>query len=117
MNLTEQRQTRRQLSFAEFWPRYLDAHRKPATRAAHYLAIAIGFFSATVAIYYGRTLLMLGGLLIAIALAVGSHWLIERNQPLLHVNAFYGAIAGLRMCWLALTGGLLKEYRRLGLMD
>jgi hypothetical protein len=117
MNLTEQRQARRQMSFAEFWDYYLEAHRMPATRVAHYIATAVGFASAAAAIYEGQPLLMLGGLLLAIALAVGSHWLFEHNQPMLRVNAFYGVAAGLRMCWLAMTGGLRKEYRRLDLMD
>jgi hypothetical protein len=36
---------------------------------------------------------------------------------LIRVNVLYGAIADLRMCWLALTGRLKDEYRRLGLMD
>ena len=117
MNMTGQLQTSRKMTFAEFWPRYLDAHRKPATRAAHYLAIAVGLASATAAVYYTRPMLMLEGLILAIALAVGSHWLIERNQPLIRVNALYGAIAVFRMCWLDLTGALRTEYRRLGLMD
>lgn len=117
MNITEQLQTGRKMSFAEFWPRYLGAHRRPATRAVHYLAIAVGFVSAATAIYYDQPVLLLGGAVLAVALAVSSHWLIEHNQPLIRVNAFYGAIAGLRMCWLALTGRLRTEYRRLGMMD
>jgi hypothetical protein len=102
--------------FAEFWARYLDAHRMPATRAAHYIAAAVGSASAGAAIYEGQPLLMLGGLPLAIALAVGSHWLIEHNQPMFPVNALYGVVAGLKMCCLALIGGLLKECR-LGLVD
>jgi hypothetical protein len=34
---------------------------------------------------------------------------------LIKVNAFYGALADLRMCWLAMTGGIGAEYARLGL--
>ncbi len=48
-------------------------------------------------------------------MAVTSHWLVERNQPLIRVNALYGAMADLRMCYLGLTGGIGAEYERLGL--
>ncbi len=51
----------------------------------------------------------------AVVMAVTSHWWIEQNQPLIRVNAFYGALADLKMCALALTGGIGAEYARLGL--
>lgn len=104
------------MSFADFWPRYLDAHRRPGTRGAHYLATVLGILSTIAAIYHAHLGFLLG-IALSVALAVGSHWLIERNQPLIRVNAFYGAIADLRMFWLALTGRLRWEYRRLGLLD
>jgi len=37
------------------------------------------------------------------------------NKPLIRVNALYGAMSDLRMLWLAVTGRLPEEYRRLGL--
>jgi len=117
MSLLERIETGRVMSFAEFWRHYLRAHSKPGTRAAHYLATMVGAAAAIAAAYYCQPLMFFVGIGCAIALAVGSHWIIERNQPLIRVNAFYGAIADLRMCWLALTGRLKDEYRRLGLMD
>jgi hypothetical protein len=105
------------MSFAEFWRRYLRAHSKPGTRAVHYLATTVGMAATIAAVYYGQPVLVAAGIGCAIALAVGSHWIIEHNQPLIRVNALYGAIADLRMCWLALTGRLKDEYRRLRLMD
>jgi hypothetical protein len=117
MSFLERFQTGLDMPFAEFWRRYLDAHRRPATRAAHYTATMVGTASTVAAIHFGRAELMIGGIVLAYALAVGSHWLIENNQPLIRVNALFGAMADLRMCWLALTGGLAREYRRLGLTD
>lgn len=117
MSLLDRIQTGRDIPFAEFWRNYLRAHSKPGTRAAHYLATAIGIAGAIAAAYYGQPALVAVGIGCAVALAVSSHWIIEHNQPLIRVNAFYGAIADLRMCWLALTGRLIGEYRRLGLMD
>ena len=108
-------QTGARTTFAEFWRRYLAAHSKPATRAAHYLATLNGIGSTLVAIQFGQVRYLIGGIMLSVAMAVSSHWLIERNQPLIRVNAFYGALSDLRMCWLALTGGIRGEYERLGL--
>jgi len=98
--------------FAEFGQRYLDAHRCSGTRAAHYVATLWGAASAVVAIHQTDPSYLARGILLSVAVAVGSHWLIERNRPLILVNPLYGAVANLRMCWLGLTGGLDGEYKR-----
>jgi len=108
-------QTGLKMPFTEFWRRYLDAHSKPATRVAHYLATLTGIGATLAAIQIGQIAYLIGGLMLSVGMAVGSHWLIEGNQPLIRVNVFYGALADLRMCWLALTGGIGAEYKRLGL--
>jgi len=100
------------MPFTEFWQRYLNAHRRPGTRVAHYAATLLGASSTVVTIHQADLTYMVGGIMVSVAIAVGSHWLIEGNQPLILVNPFYGAIADLRMCWLALTGGLDSEYKR-----
>lgn len=103
------------MPYRDFWVAYLDAHRNPATRAMHYLATVTGMAGAVVAIWFEFLWLMAGGIGIAVTMAVTSHWWIEHNRPLIRVNPFYGALSDLRMCWLALTGGLRSEYARLGL--
>lgn len=106
---------RPRLTFAQFWRLYLDAHRHPATRGMHYGATALGAATAALSIVLEEAAFVLTGIPLAVMMAVGSHWWIERNQPLIKVNAFYGALADMRMCWLASTGGLAREYERLGL--
>lgn len=103
------------MPYGDFWVAYLDAHRNPATRAMHYLATVTGMAGTAVAIWFEVLWLMAGGIGIAVAMAVTSHWWIEHNRPLIRVNPFYGAVSDLRMCWLALTGRLRGEYARLGL--
>ncbi|MDY0884200.1 DUF962 domain-containing protein [Dongia soli] len=105
------------MQFSEFWRLYLDAHRKPATRLCHYLATTIGIVTSIVSALFDELLVLAGGMSCAIALAIGSHRLIEGNKPLIAINPFYGALADVRMCWLALTGGLQREYLRLGLVS
>ncbi|WP_119304428.1 DUF962 domain-containing protein [Dongia deserti] len=103
------------MPYRDFWVAYLDAHRKPATRGMHYLATLTGIGGAVLAVWLEFLWFMAGGIALGVVIAVSSHHLIEHNQPLIRVNPFYGAVSDLRMCWLALTGGLTAEYARLGL--
>lgn len=103
------------MPYRDFWVAYLDAHRRPATRGMHYLATLTGISGAILAIWLEILWFMAGGIAIGVVMAVSSHHLIEHNRPLIKVNPFYGAVSDLRMCWLALTGGLAAEYARLGL--
>lgn len=103
------------MPFKDFWRLYLDAHRQPGTRACHYVATLLGLTASVAAALVGNVFVAAGGIACGVALAVGSHRVIEHNKPLIRVNPFYGAIADVRMCWLAITGGLQREYLRLGL--
>jgi hypothetical protein len=103
------------MPYRDFWVAYLDAHRDPGTRAVHYLATLAGMGGTVLAVWFELLWFMAGGIGVGVVMAVGSHHLIEHNQPLIRVNPFYGAVSDLRMCWLALTGGLKAEYARLGL--
>jgi hypothetical protein len=103
------------MPFRLFWPLYLDAHRQSRTRACHYIATLFGMATSAVAAYLGQPLIMVGGIAASVCLAVGSHKVIEHNKPLIGVNPFYGAVADVKMCWLALRGALPAEYLRLGL--
>jgi len=103
------------ISYSDFWRLYLEAHRRPATRGVHYAATAVGAASTFASALFGEILLAPLGILIAIVMAVGSHRFIEHNQPLIRINPLYGALSDLRMMWLAVTGGLPREYVRLGL--
>ena len=104
-----------EISYADFWRLYLDAHRNPATRAVHYAATLVGAGATLAAFLLDQLLLGPAGILVAVGMAVSSHRFIEHNRPLIRVNAFYGALCDLRMMWLGITGRLPQEYARLGL--
>jgi hypothetical protein len=106
-----------EISYAEFWRLYLDAHRNPVTRGVHYAATLLGAGATAAGVLLDQLLLGPAGILVAIGMAVGSHRFIEHNQPLIRVNPLYGAISDLRMMGLAMTGRLPREYARLGLGD
>src|SRR5262245_11677759 len=100
--------------FKRFWPIYLNAHQRSATRVMHYLATVTGILAAIVAILTGMYWLFPLGIGLSYVLAVVSHWVFERNQPLILVSPHWGAVSDLRMCWLALTGRLETEAMRQG---
>jgi len=105
------------MGFEEFWPRYLRAHRLPGTRAMHYLATAVGMMAAAEAAMLRQPWVLVAGIALAYAIAIAAHRLIERNAPLIAVNPVWGAIADLRMTWLAMTGRLGRELARHGIAE
>jgi hypothetical protein len=97
------------MTFREFWPHYLRAHRRPRTRVAHYVATIIAFSAIGAASYYGTPLIALAAIVVSYAVALASHAIFERNRSMVFVNPAWGALSDLKMCWLALTGGLGAE--------
>lgn len=104
-----------EISYSDFWRLYLDAHRSPATRGMHYAATLVGAAGTLASAVLGELFLAPLSILIAVGMAVGSHRFIEHNRPLIRINPLFGALCDLRMMWLAMTGGLPREYARLGL--
>lgn len=100
--------------YNHYWRCYLEAHSKPATRAFHYLATALGAGFGVAALVLRNPWLVLGAFAVGYPIAIASHFLIQKNQPLIG-RPIWGAISDLRMCWLSLTGKLGAEYARLGL--
>jgi hypothetical protein len=105
----------RRLSFAEFWPLYLRAHRRRATRAAHYAGVIGGTMGAGAAVLTLELWPLAAGVGAAFGLSVGSHWLFEGNRPLLRLQPAWSALSDLRMFYLAMSGGLGREMARQGL--
>ena len=86
------------MKFKEFWPQYLRAHSLPGTRSLHYFASVIGLMSVVEA-FVTRQPLLLVGIGLGYAIAIGAHRFIEHNRPMIRVNAFWGMVSDVRMCW------------------
>lgn len=97
------------MRFREFWPHYLRAHRNRANRLAHYFATALAFSAIAVSIVSGEAWIAPACILVSYAVALAAHKIFERNSSLVFVNPVWGAVADLKMCWLALTDGLDRE--------
>jgi ubiquinone/menaquinone biosynthesis C-methylase UbiE len=101
------------MTFREFWPLYLRAHRLPGTRVLQYFATFAGIVTAIEGIAAQEPLILLIGIALSYAIAVGTHRFIEGNRALVGADSFWEAIAALRMSWLALTGRLGAELKQL----
>lgn len=100
------------MSFEEFWPRYLQAHGNPRTRAFHVAGTIAG-----TALVFGA-LAMRKPWMVPVGLAAGygpawfSHAFIEHNKP----ETFRAPFASLRgdylMAWHVLRGSIDNEIAR-----
>lgn len=102
-------------SYRDFWPRYLAAHRRPGTRALHYLGTLAG---TALLVFAGATLdwrYALAAPLVGYGLAWIAHLAIEKNRPQTFGHPLWSFISDYRLCYLWATGRLDAELDRLGL--
>jgi hypothetical protein len=97
------------MTFKDFWPLYLRAHRHRGTRVGHYAATTIALATIAASIALQQIWLTALGIALGYAIALAAHRLADGSKSLVAVNPVWGAVADFRMCWLALTGGLAAE--------
>jgi hypothetical protein len=104
-------------SYREFWPYYLNEHRKPRTRALHLAGTAV-----TVALLF-LAIVTANIWLVPIAIAAGygpawfAHFVVEKNQPATFRYPLWSLISDFRMAGTWLAGGLHRELERAGIHD
>lgn len=69
------------MTFAEFYPEYLGAHRDRRTKLVHTIGLLSGLAVGAVGIATRRPALIAGGLALGYLPAFVSHWVFEKNQP------------------------------------
>jgi hypothetical protein len=99
-------------SFRKFWPLYLRAHQHRGTRIGHYYATAIALSVVAVSIVLHTVWLAILGIVVGYGIALTSHRIGAGSRSLVFVNPVWGALADLKMCWLALRGSLSAELAR-----
>ncbi len=99
--------------FADFWPDYVLAHRRPVTRAFHCAGTLVGWALLLLAILRRQPWLVLAALAVPYALAWFSHFFIEHNRPATFGHPLWSWLADQRMVALILTGKMAEEVRRL----
>ena len=69
------------MTFGEFYPEYLAAHRDRRTRIVHSAGLLSGLVLGLTGIALRRPALVAGGLALGYLPAFVSHWIFEKNQP------------------------------------
>jgi hypothetical protein len=98
-------------SFADFWPYYVRAHSRRATRVLH----AIGSVLALVMIGLALAVdlwFLLAAPLIGYAFAWYAHFFVEGNRPATFGHPFYSLAADYRMVFLMMAGRMDDEVAR-----
>ena len=99
-------------TYSEFWPFYLREHRKPRTRALHY----IGTIASVIVLIGAAATRSWWWLLAAPACGYGfawfSHFFVEKNKPATFAAPFWSLVSDYRMCGLFLTGRLGNELMK-----
>jgi len=100
-------------SFEEFWPFYVREHRKPATRALHFIGTHLAFFAL------GMSLMTLSKAWLVVAPLLGyvpawiGHFYFEKNRPATLVHPLWslrGDLRMLRMTWLGQMGSEVERF-------
>jgi hypothetical protein len=98
--------------YADFWPHYLRAHSRPATRACHYLATMAALLLLVMAALTADWHLALAAPILGYAVAWVGHGAIEGNRPATFGHPLWSLASDLRMLALFVTGGLAAHLER-----
>lgn len=99
------------MSFREFWPVYVRAHSKRATRVLHAIGSILVLVIVGIAIWKSAWWLLLAPV-IGYGFAWYSHFFVEGNKPATFGHPFYSLAADYVMLVLTLSGRMDEEVRR-----
>lgn len=100
-------------SFADFWPYYVGAHRKPLNRAFHYVGTSCAIGCVAAGIVTLNPLWFLAAPVVGYGPAWIGHYVIEGNRPATFGHARYSLLGDFKMLSLALRGRMDDELTRL----
>lgn len=103
-------------TFEEFWPEYLEAHSKRATRVVHLAAPPAALVFAGACVALGNPLLALAAPVVAYGPIFLSHWLIEGNHPKTFGNPVWSLRAEAKLLYLGMAGRLGAELEKHGIV-
>ncbi|HVH81713.1 MAG TPA: DUF962 domain-containing protein [Stellaceae bacterium] len=97
------------MTYAEFWPRYLRAHRDPRTKALHFVGTSAGVAMLLAAAVTRDWRWLIAGPVVGYGCAWVGHAVFERNKPETFGHPFWSLYSDFRMLALFLAGRLKKS--------
>jgi hypothetical protein len=94
------------MTYAEFWPRYLAAHRDPRTKALHFIGTGSGVVLLLLAALTRDWRFLVAAPIVGYACAWTGHAVFEHNRPETFGHPFWSLYSDLRMLTLFLAGRL-----------
>jgi hypothetical protein len=104
-------------TYREFWPYYLNEHKRAATRALHLAGTAAATILLIAGLLAGNPFLLLGAVFAGYAPAWFAHFAVEKNQPATFRYPLWSLFSDFRMAATWLAGGLSRELKRAGVED
>ena len=95
------------MTFSEFYPEYLQAHRDPRTRFIHVCGLLSGITVGLTGIAQQKPKRILAGLAFGYLPAFISHWVFEKNQPKTFAQPALSFASDFVMVYQVLTGTLV----------
>ena len=100
-------------TFADFWPYYVGAHRKPLNRALHYVGTTCALGCVATGLVSMNPLWFLAAPIVGYGPAWVGHFGVEGNRPATFGYARYSLMADFKMLGLAVRGKMADEVTRL----
>jgi hypothetical protein len=98
--------------FADFWPCYVRAHSKAATRVFHLAGTLLGWSLLLSGLLLRNGWLVLLAPVVPYPIVWFSHFFIEHNQPATFGHPAWSWLADQKMVWMMLTGRMSAEVER-----
>ena len=99
-------------TFREFWPYYVSEHRKPITRALHFIGSTFVLALVAASLVTGRPWLLLVMPVVGYGFAWIGHFGFEKNRPATFKYPVYSFIADWVMYGKILSGTMRAEVER-----
>ncbi|HET6605679.1 MAG TPA: DUF962 domain-containing protein [Rhodopila sp.] len=103
------------MTYGEFWKIYLQAHKKPGTRALHFAGSFAAIVLALCAIITLDWRFLIAAAVVGYAFAWTGHFAIERNRPATFGHPFWSFFSDFRMLGLWCAGRLESHLSDAGL--
>jgi len=102
-------------SYREFWPYYLNEHKRRETRALHLAGTGVATALLVAGIVGANPWLLVSAVLAGYGPAWFAHVAVEKNKPTTFRYPVWSLISDFRMAGTWLAGGLHRELQRAGI--